>query len=397
MGKLAQDMLDYAVNSYDAKRFLSSGQTPFDSKLNMLEDSLTRVELELGGIDTSNAQPGALSGKSMDDGSSFQVPDVIHFDKMFREQEYADIDLLSKLQTTSTIPVGKIEQRFFIDDYVGEYKRAKASANDAPLVSLKGESYSVNVEMGYGAITWDQQEMDTATFSGRPLDMMRVRAIRRAYLENIYKLVIFGDDKLKGLMNGGIDIFQVADTVINPNSATGTAKKYWVNKTGREIVNDLTKARETIALATQSRWGGATAGLMNGVKGNSSSFTCLISQSAYYVLLRKFMTGEDGGSSLPLTAWEYLNTTNGKLATGITEYVIVHEFDKAFNSGTDSGFMLLPNSTEAYSFERPLGLTAKPVQFVDLMMKVPYYDYFAGLKLIRDKSIVGYRTIAAVS
>jgi hypothetical protein len=226
---------------------------------------------------------------------------------------------------------------------------------------------------------------------------MQVRAIRRAYLENIYDLVINGNDKLKGLI-GSVSEFAVADTVANPNTVSGTALKYWVNKIGREVVNDWIQARIKIATLTKSRWGGPEAGGQPeaGNDGNPSGFTGFVSQDGYYQMIDKYMTSDDGGDR-PETVWSYLNSPKGKMQTGISEYVIVHKFGSAFQSGTKNGFMVLPNSPDAYSFEKPLDLTPKPVQFRDLKMIVPYYDYFAGMKLIRDDALVGYYDIAAAS
>ncbi len=390
---IIENTLDYIKNSYEVRRQIESGQASFDSLCNVIEDGVARAKFELRGLNTDGVKVNQMLGKeSFDDGSSFQVPDTVHFDQIFREQEYADIDILKNLQQTSTIPVGAVESRFFIDDYVGEYKRAKASATDLPTISLKGTPYPINVEMGHGSINWDQNELDQAAFSGRPLDMIRVRAIRRAYLEDIYNLVINGNEKLKGLLSGDITISQVADTVANPKAVAGAALKYWINKLGREIVGDLIAARKAVALATQSRWGGPIGNFNTGVEGNPSAFTCLVSQKAYFVLLEQRMHSVDGGTNL--SVWAHLHSPDGILETGIDRYVVVHDFDSAFNSGTDAGFMILPNSSDAYSFEKPLDLTAKPVQFKDLIMKVPYYDYFAGLKLIRDGALIGYRTIA---
>jgi len=58
--------------------------------------------------------------------------------------------------------------------------------------------------------------------------------------------------------------------------------------------------------------------------------------------------------------------------------------------------MMYPNDMEAFSFVRPLDLTAAPVQFQGLSMIIPYYDYFAGMKLIRNKALKRFRTIQAV-
>jgi len=105
------------------------------------------------------------------------------------------------------------------------------------------------------------------------------------------------------------------------------------------------------------------------------------------------MLASAGGTSQ--TPWSYLNTLEGRQATGITNWLVILDFATSFNTGTDSGFMLLPNDTEAYSFVKAADLTPLASQFQGLSMVVPYYDYYAVMKIIRNKALVRRRTIQA--
>jgi hypothetical protein len=396
MGKLAVEAVDYIRNSYEAQRNLGLDNGSKDAKMNMIVDSLTRAELEFNYINTDNLRSESILGKSLDSGMVNHVPDITGYDRTLRFNEYADVDILKHMQVTNTMRVGEKEQDFIIDDFAGEYKRLTSASANLGNITLDGQSYKIKSEMGGGSISWTQEDIDVATRSGRPLNMMLVRGIARKYLENIYDLVVYGNDKIKGLMNSNITELDVAETRDNPNGVAGAALKYLENQSARELVKIFTQPRIEIAKNTQSRWGGAMAGIDTGVDGNPSSLTCFIAQKAYWVLVDKLMTDASGGDR-PYSVWSHLHSSEGMKQTGITKYVIVHAFDDSFANKTSAGFMVLPNSQEVYSFEKPLDLTPKPVQFMDLKMIIPYYDYFAGMKLIRNNACIAYKGIAEVA
>jgi hypothetical protein len=331
-------------------------------------------------------------GESLDDLSAFTDRQLEDFDLTSREVEYGPKDILPKLQATN-ISKGPTKHTFFLEDKQGDYKRITGSSKDLPVSHISGIEYSLNLEMGGGSIEWNIQEMDAANYAGVALEARKHRAIRRAYIENIYNLAINGNDNIAGLMTSSIDESQVIKSVANPNGVADTdLRRYWINKTGREIVTDLVTARVAINTGTQGMWGGPFRD--DGLEGvNRATFTCGLPLSAYNTLLNTFMHTAAGGTNQ--TVWNYLNSADGRLATGITQYIVILEFATSFNSAADSGFMLMPNDNEAYSFVKSADLTPMPVQFMGLSMIIPYYDYFGGLKLIRNKALVKYRTIQA--
>lgn len=386
---LAQQTIDRLKQSNELR--VQAGVISMDdTRVKVLEDMLTRVEMELVGVDslqfsTDEILKGipAKDQASMDDASAYTLRQLEDFDRTVREVEYADIDYLAWMPVIAP-PVGATKHTFFLNDLQGKYKRISGSAMDLPLSHISGEEHSVTIVMGGGAIEWNQQELDSANFANVEMSARKARAIRRAYLENIATLVVFSDNTLVGLDTSDIDEAALADTVDDPNSiSTGTGLKYWVNKSGREIVADLTGMRKTISTGTLGRWGGP---LVDVQAGSPNSFTLILPLAAYHVLLEKYMHTSAGGTNI--TVWEYLNTEMGRLATGITRYRVIHDFDSMFNSGTVPGVMMVPNDPEAFAFVRPKDLTPLPVQFRGLSMLIPYYDYFGGLKLIRDKALL---------
>lgn len=397
MGELVTQTIQRLSDSSEL-RFQAGIKSMDDRRINTIVDALTRTELEFAGVESDDFSMdeivyGGVASKqpfSMDDISRFTDRQLEDFDRTIREVEYGDIDILKNLQN-SMIPEGATTHTFFLIDKKGSYKRISGSARDLPTSSVSGQEHSIKVEMGGGSLEWNKQEMDAADYAGVPLEMEKVKAVKRSYLEDIYNLTVYGNDNLEGLMSTDIDEAQVADTIENPNTVAGAALKYWVNKTGREIVSDLTDARVAISTGTQGRWGGPVT--TTNLEGNPATFTCLLPLASYHTLLDSFMLTSAGGTSQ--TVWNYLNSFDGMLATAITNYQIVLDFDTAFNSGADSGFMLLPNDVNAYSFAKAKDITAMPVQFQGLSMVIPYYDYFAGLKLIRNKALVRRRSIQA--
>ena len=404
MGQLADRVINKLKESSDARETLKVASMD-DTRVKAIKAVMTLGEMELKGLKTDGfSMDDVLEGRflvkgnySMDDLSRFTDRQLEHFDTTMRMREYGPIDILKVLQVTS-IPVGATQHTYFQADKQGAYKRISGSSRDLPVSFISGNEDTIKIEMGGGVIEWNQQEMDAFDFAGIDYQMEKFRSIRRNYLEDIYDIVVNGNENLLGLNQSAITESQVADSVANPNSVSGAALKYWVNKSGREIVLDLSQARRAIHVATQGVWGGPmlNTGLDSEDQStNPSAYTCLLPLDAYNLLYEKFMHLADGGTNI--TVWEYLSSPAGMRATGISQYWVVLDFDSGFNNGTDSGFMLLPNSSEAYSFVKPLDLTPMPIQFQNLSMIIPYYDYFGGMKLIRDDALIRRRTIQLVS
>lgn len=407
MGHLAQKAIErmaYSQGYRDDAGVVSMD----DTKVKMYEDLLTRIELELAGFDgvsmdtndilkknigTDITKYGAApTGVSMDDLSAFTDRQLEDFDRMQRDVEYGNIDWMGKFQNT-TIPRGATKHTFRLDDLQGEYKRITGSSKDLPLSHISGEEFSINIELGGGALEFNIQELDAANFGGLPLEARKARSVRRAYLQNLNTLGVFGNDNLVGLMTSDIDSAAVADTVADPNSVSGANLKYWINKIGREIVEDLIDARIAIHTGTEGRWGGPFQA-DNLEESNRASFTCSLPLTALNVLYKTYMNVAAGGSH-PQTTWDYLTSLGGIEATGITQWQVILDFDNAFNSGAAAGFMLTPNDSEAYSFTKAAELTPIATQFQGLSMIVPYYDYYGGMKLIRNKALVRRYSIQA--
>jgi len=394
MGQLAQDTIRLLRESPLYRR--EAGVVSMDdTRVGTIEDAITRIEMEFANIDSTQfSRDDILNGgaelkpdvqiASMDDVSRFTSRQLEDFDLTLREVEYGDIDILKHLQSTS-IPVGPTQHTFFLNDLKGKYKRITGSARDLPVSSVSGQEHTIKIEMGGGSLEWNQQEMDSANYAGVPLEMEKVRAVKRAYLEDIRDITVFGNDNLDGLMSTDIDEAVVVDSVDDPNSVgAGASLKYWINKTGREIIKDITSARTAIHTGTEGRWGGPL--FPTQLEGSSATFTLTLPLSAFNALMETYMLTSSGGTSQ--TTLNYLTSIDGQIATAVTNIVVVLDFDTAFNSATAAGFMLTPNDSNAYSFVKPLDLTPRPVQFQGLSMIIPYYDYFAGLKLIRNKALV---------
>ncbi len=412
MGELAQKAIERM--SYDRGYREDAGIASMDdTKVKMYEDVLTRTELELAGFDGENistddilekgiytdiTKMGAvnLEHASMDDLSAFSDRQLEDFDRQFREVEYGNIDWMPKFQNT-TIPRGATKHTFKLDDLQGDYKRITGSSRDLPVSHISGTEYSINVELGGGMLEFNIQELDAANFGGLPLEARKARAVRRAYLENINTLGINTSNanaNLIGLMTSGIDSAAVADTVADPNGiSSGAALKYWINKIGREIIEDITDARIAIHTGTQGRWGGVFPD-DNLDDSNRASFTLSLPLLSLNALFKTYMNTSAGGSN-PQTTYDYLTSIQGRRATGVTRIVVVLDFDGSFNSGAAAGFMLTPNDDEAYSFVKAADLTPIATQFQGLSMLVPYYDYYGGMKIIRNKALVSRYSIQA--
>jgi len=362
-----------------------------DTKIKVIEDMLTRVDLELAGIDSDQFSvddilEGVTFAKeehSMDDNSAYTARQLEDFDYTQRDIEYANKDYLSWFPVIAP-PVGATKHTFFLNDMQGEFKTITGASTDLPLSHISGQEHSVTIIMGGGSIEWNQQELDSANFANVEVQSRKAKSIRRAHMQWLAARIVHSQDGLIGFDDDAIDEAALADTVDDPNSVSSTALKYWINKSGREIVADLIDMRNAIYTGTLGIWGGTN--IDTGVEGSITSFTLTMPLGAVAVLLKKYMHSQAGGTNI--TVWEYLNSPMGKLATGITRYRVIHEFTAAFNSNTVPGIMMTPNSPEAFRFIQPKDLTPLPVQFKNLSMMIPFYAYFGGLEIIRNKAII---------
>jgi len=362
-----------------------------DTKVKVIQDMLTRVDLEMAGIDSDQFSVDdilegvtyAKEDHSMDDASAYTARQLEDFDYTRRDVEYADIDYLSWFPVISP-KVGATKHTFFLEDMQGEFKTITGASTDLPLSHISGEEHTANIIMGGGSIEWNQQELDSANFGNVDVQGRKGRSIVRAHLEWLAARIVVSQDGLVGFDTDGIDEAALADSVVNPNTVSGTALKYWINKDGREIVADLIGMRDAIYTGTLGRWGGTTVDV--GIEGSMTSFTLTMPLAAVSVLFKKYMHSTDGGTRE--TVWEYLQSPMGKMATGITRYRVIHGFTSAFSSNTVPGIMLTPNDPNAFRFLQPKSLTPLPVQFKNLSMMIPFYAYFGGLEIIRNKALV---------
>lgn len=125
-----------------------------------------------------------------------------------------------------------------------------ASANDVPFVGEDGNYVTQKVYDIAVGIRYSFKELEASSFyevnSNAPtirLDLLRVENARRLIAETENKLVFVGDSKyqIKGLLNAsGITVEDVADSGTGANA---TEKRKWKNKTPKQILEDIRKAR----------------------------------------------------------------------------------------------------------------------------------------------------------
>lgn len=355
---------------------------------------LFKIEAEMNGVKSESfSQDQLLKNWSMDDDSFFTSRALENIDKTVRFWLYTDLPFLTTVPYKNDIPVGVSRHTWQYYDFTGSYKRSQANNTDLPTAQIKGVEDSIVIHPGSGVIGWDRMELDSAQFANAPLEATKAKALFRAYSENIHTLMIdpaVGEDinpLLKGWMRSDISEFAVP--------ATGTSSStYWVDKTGRNIADDLNFGRQKISSGTRGRYGivqPVKYGLDSGV---SANLTLAITLDGFDILSQKYMFTGAGASNQ--TVLDYIQSPEGISRLGIMQIIVVPQLGGKFNSGTEDGFILYVNDSDVLQFAKPLDLTPLPVQFNGLSISIPYYDYYGGMILYLKAGAVRFNSIIEI-
>lgn len=141
----------------------------------------------------------------------------------------------------SNVPAGAETYSYDVMTRSGSAKILAAGADDIPLVDADKRRHTVNIYSIAAAIRYSVQELRQAQMASVPIDTAKAIIARRAIAEKENRIIWHGDKdyNIPGVVNAtGIQVLAV------PAGASVSTK--WADKTGREIVADLRKARALI-------------------------------------------------------------------------------------------------------------------------------------------------------
>jgi len=349
--------------------------------------SLNRITLEMNGIETygktdkeivqasvaiNRAKKKGVSQKqmlSMDDTSLYRVTDLDHFDVKDYMIQYQNLDLVDNFAKMPGLSPGMTSTSYQMTDMTGAWKVAGQAANDIPVLDVSGEEFTNKVTFEYASIVYNAQEIDHARYAGLPLEVRKIKALRRGYSEFIQDRILSGHTGIEGLFTSKVD-----ENTVPSATAAGAA-------TGDQWLSDLRLARNYVFTQTKGRYG----------KPGTIDFKLYIGQATHGYMT----TTEIKTTYSTQTVWSWLNSDQGKAETGIKAIVIVPEFDDGlFASGTKDGWILGIDSftdPDIVEFAQPLEMQMQPIQYVDLQYKVIAKSYTGGLIWRYPKSWVRYK------
>ncbi|MGY4689339.1 DUF2184 domain-containing protein [Salibacterium sp. K-3] len=168
--------------------------------------------------------------------------DLEAVDNVLYEPKREELKARTLLNVKSNIPRGAETYRYDVMTRTGAAKILAPGASDVPLVDVDMKSETVLLYSIVSAFRVHIQELRQAQMAGRSIESTKANTVRRAIAEKENKLAWVGDDdhNITGLTNAeGIQTMAV-------DQNDGGTSTEWADKTGKEIVTDVRKAKSKV-------------------------------------------------------------------------------------------------------------------------------------------------------
>lgn len=226
----------------------------------------------------------------------------------------------------------------------GSAKVLAAGADDIPLVDADKKRHRSDIYSIAAAIRYSVQEVRQAQMAGTSVDTAKAIIARRAIAEKENRIIWHGDKKynIPGISNAeGIQVVAVS------NGAS--AKATWADKTGREIIADLRKARS----------------LVNRLPGHQAN-TLVLTPGAMEALESEYNNQTDK------TVIEYIRSQGW-----FPNIVSTSDLEKQGEGGTDC-FLILDNSPAVVQILITMDIFQHPTEYKFPNNKIPYEERLGG-------------------
>jgi hypothetical protein len=231
-------------------------------------------------------------------------------------------------------------------------------ADDLPRADIRGKQFTQQVKslgISYG---YSLQEIRSAMFAGKPLQMRQANAARLANDQKANRLAWFGESDFN--LVGFLYAPNVPAASV-PNDGTGPST-LWVNKTPDQILRDMNQLANGIA------------DLTNGVEAPNT----LILPIEQYTLI----ASTPRSSTSDTTILEYFLQNNPFIQT--VDWV--YELKGAGPLGVDI-MVAYDNNPDKFTLEIPMPYTQYPPQERNLNFEVPCESRFGGVMIYYPLSI----------
>ncbi len=272
--------------------------------------------------------------------------DLNAIDKRVYEPHVSELKARSIFSLKTDIPAGAKTYSYDVMTRSGAAKILAPGATDVPLVDADLTEETVKIYSIAAAFNITVQEVREAQMAGRPIEVTKADTVRKAIAEKENQVAFSGDAKhgIKGLTDSvGIQVYAT------PQNEAGTSTK-WADKTGKEIVADIRKAKNII-----NKLNGHTADTLlltpDSNEELEKTFNEFTQQSVLeYIISQKWFT-----------RIETINDLKGK------------------GLASSECFVVLDSSPDVVQLGIPLDITRHPQEYAFPNTKVPFEERTTGL------------------
>ncbi|MFK5708611.1 DUF2184 domain-containing protein [Lysinibacillus boronitolerans] len=272
--------------------------------------------------------------------------DLNAIDKRIYEPHASELKARSIFALKTDIPVGAETYSYDVMTRSGVAKILAPGATDVPLVDADLERHTVNVYSIAAAFNISVQEVRQAQMSGKGIDVTKADTVRKAIAEKENQIAFSGEAKykIKGLTDAvGIQVYAT------PNNEAGTSTK-WKDKSGKEIVADIRKAKNMI----------------NKLNGHEAD-TLLLTPDSFEELEKTF------NEFTQQSVLEYIKSQNW-----FKRIETVNDLAKKGLAGSEC-FVVLDSSPSVVELGIPMDVTRHPQEHAFPNTKVPFEERTTGL------------------
>lgn len=272
--------------------------------------------------------------------------DLNAIDKRIYEPHASELKARSIFTLKTDIPAGAKTYSYDVMTRSGAAKILAPGATDVPLVDADLTEETVKIYSIAAAFNISVQEVREAQMAGRPIDVTKADTVRKAIAEKENQIAFSGDAKhgIKGLTDSiGIQVYAT------PQNEAKTSTK-WKDKTGKEIVADIRKAKNMI----------------NKLNGHEAD-TLLLTPDSFEELEKTF------NEFTQQSALEYIKSQNW-----FKRIETINDLKGKGLADTDC-FVVLDSSPDVIQLGIPLDIMRHPQEYAFPNTKVPFEERTTGL------------------
>ncbi|UPW82331.1 DUF2184 domain-containing protein [Lysinibacillus sp. Ag94] len=272
--------------------------------------------------------------------------DLNAIDQRVYEPHASELKARSIFALKTDIPAGAKTYSYDVLTRSGAAKILASGATDVPLVDADLTEETVKIYSIAAAFNISIQEVREAQMANRQIEVTKADTVRKAIAEKENQIAFSGDKthSIKGLTDAvGIQVYAT------PNNEAGTSTK-WKDKTGKEIVADIRKAKNMI----------------NKLNGHEAD-TLLLTPDLFEELEKTF------NEYTQQSVLEYIKSQNW-----FKRIETVNDLAKKGLANSEC-FVVLDSSPDVVELGIPLDITRHPQEYAFPNTKVPFEERTTGL------------------